>query len=571
MTAIITEDAIRASKSNEVTRTAIVKATIIGEDEQGGPGMTKTAPEDPFSGLTSDGRIIEPPFDMLNLSMLSEQNTELGPVIEAMEVNIEGFGHRLKSRLLKPNDGEIPEDLKAAERAERVRLENFFAYVTEESLVEFRRRIRRDLESTGNAYSEVIRDAQGNIQSFQHIPSYQMRLGISDKRLTEYERPILELQDDGSVKTVKVKSYKRFRPFVQALFNRRSNLSIVGNASMVWFKEFGDPRDINSETGKPFENGEEKTPEKLANEVIHWKLYSPRSPYGLPRYIGSLLSIMGDRSAEEINFLTFKNNNVPSMVVAVSNGQLTGGSINRIKDFVDSQIRGGSNYSKFLIVEAEGNEEGEDGGQVKIDIKPLTSSQHDDAMFQKYSANNKDTVRRSFRMPPIFIGQSSDYTRATADSSRKLADEQIFAPERAVFDDFVNRVLFPAMGIVYHKFASNSPNTTDNTELVKMMGAAEKTGAQTPEIARSVLEEILGRELPPFPKDFPANIPFSQTMAEAVKNRAEASEVGQQVTALKSKSAGEISEKTIDYLIDIRKSLELEWGKQLEESDDCCE
>jgi PBSX family phage portal protein len=564
----ITEDRIRAAASDNVSRKAILKARVIGEEDDGKAGKTKAAPEDPFAALVSDGQVVEPPFDMLALSMMGEQSSELGQVIEAMEVNIEGFGQRFKSRLVKPADGEIPKPLKVAERKERARLENFFAYATDESFTEFRRKIRNDLEYTGNAYSEVIRDNAGRIQGFVHIPSYQIRLGIMEKMLTKYKRPILELQEDGSIKVANVTAYKRFRPFAQSRYTRRANLSIVGGVEKVWFKEFGDTRRISCETGKPIADGEDASEDKLANEMIHWKLYSPRTPYGLPRYIGNLLSIMGDRASEEINFLTFKNNNIPSMVIAVSNGQLTQGSIDRITSFVESDIQGSSNYSKFIVIEAEGDMEGEDASQVKLDIKPLTKDQHDDALFQNYSSNNQDKVRRAFRMPPIFVGKSDDYATATVDSSRKLADEQIFAPERNVFDDFINRKLFPAMGVVYHKFLSNSPNTTDNTELVRMMGAAEKTGAQTPTIARTVLEEILGRELPEFPSDFPANVPFSLTMAQAVKNKADGAEPGQQVTALKSKSGDDV----VTYLLNVRKELEAQWTSHLvEDEDGCCE
>jgi hypothetical protein len=49
-----------------------------------------------------------------------------------------------------------------------------------------------------------------------------------------------------------------------------------------------------------------------------------------------------------------------------------------------------------------------------------------------------------------------------------------------------------------------------------------------------MLEDILGIDLPPMPKDFPADTPFSLTMAEAVKNKADTSEPGQSVTAIKA-------------------------------------
>lgn len=512
------------------------------------PGGSEALPEEPFNALGQKGRVILPPFDLLTLAMLPENSSELNQCIETMETNIESTGFRFVSRLrlddITKTEDDAAQDTTAVSteqrkildesRAEKVRLTNFFTYCTEESFVQFRRRIRRDLETTGNAYFEIIRNAAGMIQGFTHLPSYQMRLGKVEDDSVEVTRKILELQSDGSVQVKEQRVMRRFRTFVQSrsIHQGRSTTSFASH-KVVWFKEFGDPRHYSKRDG---ERRKRIDYAERASEVVHMKLYSPRSPYGLPRFIGNLLSIFGDRAAEEINWITFKNNNIPSMAIAVSNGQLTQGTIERIQSFVESQIQGSDNYSKFLIIEAEamGEDTGEDGGQVKIDIKPLTKEQHSDALFQNYSEKNHDKIRRSFRLPPIFVGQASDYSRGTAESSRRLADEQVFGPERTEFDEVMNRLIFPEMNVIYHRFRSNTPNTTDNTQLVKILGGSEKTGGMTPRIARYMLEDILGIDLPDFANGFPADVPFSLTMADAVKNQAQPGEPGQQVTALKA-------------------------------------
>lgn len=520
--------------------------------DKSGPGQSEALPEEPFHALGHRGKLILPPFDMLTLAMLPENSSELGQCIAAMETNIDATGHRFASRLrmddvtpTSSKDGEAqgvvtPQMKKLLEdsKKEKVFLINFFTYATKESFVQFRRRLRKDLETTGNSYFEVIRNDAGRIQGFTHLPSYQMRLGKMEREQGEVERKILELQVDGSVKVVKQKVIRRFRTYVQSrtIHMGRTQTSSTGH-KVVWFKEFGDPRNYHKNTGD-IQGKDDATIQKRmrATEVVHMSIYASRTPYGLPRFIGNLLAIFGDRASEEINWTTFKNNNIPSMVVAVSNGQLTDGTIKRIESFVESNVQGSDNYSKFLIIEAEtlGEEEGEDGAQVKIDIKPLTADQHSDALFQTYSENNQDKIRRAFRLPPIFVGRAKDYTRATAESSRRLADEQIFKPERDEFDECMNRLIFPDMEVIYHKYRSNTPNTTDNTQLVKILSGAEKTGGVTPRIARHMLEDILGIDLPDFPDKFPADIPFSLTMAEAVKNKADPTEPGQQVTALKA-------------------------------------
>lgn len=570
-----------------------VTARIIGVESQdvsksitldptAEPIASQVSGEDPFASLASQGLTVEPPFDLLTLTTLPEHNSELTQTIEAMETNCDATGHRFVPRVKGFVGEEVPEEVKGEVLKEQVKLQNFFAYATAESFPEFRMKLRRDKETTGCCYFEVLRDTNGNISGFTHMPAYQVRLGRLEDDPILVDRKILELQVDGSVEVRAVKQWMRFRRYVQSRFisSRGLNSTVQGH-KVRWFKDFGDPRQYYAKTGKEIPPGElSKVPQSdKANEVVFLRMYSPRTPYGLPRYIGNLLSIFGDRAAEEINYVTFRNNNIPSMAVLVSNGQLTEGTVQRIESFVESQIQGSDNYSKFLIIEGEpSDEDGEDGGHIKIEIKPLTDTQHRDALFQNYSKNNQDKIRRAYRLPPIFVGRADDYTRATAESSRRLADEQIFAPERLVWDELMNRVIFPEMGIVYHKYKSNTPNTTDNEQLVKILGGAEKTGGMTPRIARMVLEEILGMPLPPLPPDFPADVPFSLTMAEAVKNMSpEPAEPGQSVTAIKAlKMLGVIGDdddgddsvsKSVDRLMAMSSKVEELWRRRTEPAD----
>lgn len=553
----------------------LVDDSAIDTGEELPGGGSKAVTEDPFHNLAGGGDIVEPPFDLLTLATLPEYNTELTPVIETYETNIDGFGHLLVPRI---DTAKLPEGdpLHAKVRHEFVELTNFFNYANmRDSFTELRRKTRFDRETTGNAYLEVIRNAAGEIQGLEHIPSYQVRLTSIEPDPVKVKVPVLLLQDDGSFQLDDVDTWQRFRKFVQARLTPFRGMNARGGYKMRYFKEFGDPRTYDNETGKlvpPSKIAGMKDWRK-ANELIHFRIYSPRSPYGVPRFIGNLLSIFGARASEEINYVTLRNNNIPSMMVLVSNGQLTQGTIDRMNSFVESEIQGSDNYSKFLIVEAEGDEEGEDAGNVKIDVKPLTSSQLKDAMFQQYGKNNAANVRRAFRVPPIFVGGTDDYTRSTADTSRRLADEQVFAPERDEFDGFMNRRFLPAMGVIYHRFKSNSPNTTDNTELVQILSGAEKTGGMTPRIARLVIRDILGIELPPFPEGiegFNPDVPFSLSMAEAVKNQADPAEPGQQLTALKALRAlgilsedetkpGDPGEAQARHVMRLRRELEKKW------------
>lgn len=533
-----------------------VRALVIAPDikalkakmNSGVPDLTNVEtkelpPDEMMLTLTRDGKLIEPPFDKLTLATLPENSTTLRQCIEAMEVNIAGFGIRWECRV-KTEDGECPPELKAAVTAEKTRLINFFNNCNDEDTwVGMRRKGRHDREAVGEDYMEILRTESANpgvdlgeIVELNHIPSYQIFLGRQDDEFTSYKQPVVELQTNGSVKLVQRTRRKRFRRYAQFRIGRF--LSSTGRFRVRWFKDFLDPRILNNETGEYAKTPAEAAAipeEKRAGELYRRKIYNPRTPYGLPRHVGCMIIILGDRAADETNYHTLRNNNVPSMAILVSNGSLTDGSIARIQEFVETQINGSDNYSRFLLVEAEGSVEGADGGHQKIDIKPLTDVQMRDQLFQVFGKNNADKQRQAYRLPEIYVGKTESITKASLEAGRKLADEQVFHPERDEDDAMANKHLLPAMGIVYHRMASMGPNVTDDQDLIAVLLAAEKTGGLTPRIARAIVADIMGKELPGIPLDGPLkpDIPFSMQLAEAVKNTAPMTP-GAQVTALKS-------------------------------------
>jgi PBSX family phage portal protein len=495
----------------------ILKAYVIGAEPdkpETPPETTKTLSErDAFVSVAD--RIITPPHNLYTFAQMVEQSAELGQNIEAMEANIEGFGHRLVARV-EPESRSKSEQEEI--KKERIFLENFFAGVAlPSSFTHLRKRRRRDLESTGNGYWEPLRNAESRITAFNPIPSYQMRLGVEDQEFTAVKVPLLVRSGDTWVLEDRL-MYRRFRRYVQGqvLGGTRTN-------QLRWFKAFGDPRTLDAITGEYVDEDKagELPEDRRANEVIHFRIYSPRTPYGLPRWIGNTLAVLGGRAAEEVNYTTLKNNNVPSLFIPVSGGYLTPETIERIEQFFETTVRGTDNYSKAVVLQAESEFETEGSGQVKIDVKELKGAQHTDALFQEYLNGNRKSLRRAFRIPGLFVGDAEEENRATSDQARRLADEQVFAPERDEFDWFVNNQILPDLGAKWHRFESRTPNVTDNKELIAMLAAIERTGGSTPWISRRVAEDVFpaASEAPPLdPSKFDPHIPFTITVAEKVKN-----------------------------------------------------
>jgi len=535
--------ATAADAGRMVGRVQIIKADKDAIDR---PGESKQV-EDPFEDMYGEGAaagIVRPPVNLLELSTLWENNTVLGQCIAAMEVNCDGLGHRFVPRIKVEK---LDAKAKAQMEVEEIILDNFFNYASVEdpelAFTDLRMRKRRDQEATGGAWWEVLRNPAGELMGFNVIPSHTCRWSKYSDPI-ETQQNLLFKVAGGGLKWKTRTVYKRFRKMAQIRAHK-----------VVWFKYFGDPRIIDSRDGEVKDESLEKG--HRANECIYFPcVWAPRSPYALPRYIGNLFSVYGSRSSEEINYFTFENNNIPSMAILVSNGMLTDGSIGRVKEFVESHIAGKKNYSQFLILESEPVGEGvANPGTMKLEIKPLTDVQHKDELFQQYDLNNRKKIKGAFRLPPIFTGSTEDYNRATAQVAKVLTDEQVFNPERSTFDNFMNRVILPDLGVVYWQFKSNTPDTTDNETLVKLMAAAEKAGGMTPAIAREVMSDVFSRDLGEVTGLDP-NIPFSVQLATAMKN------AGNPAAALSSTPGEGVTKadlspvEKVEKLVEMRTSLE---------------
>ena len=517
-----------AESKEQAFRQTIYKAQVLGDKEI---VTSNKLEEDPFGSLYGQGVVIQPPYDLRVLTMLPEYSNILGQCIDAMETNIDGFGFTLvpAEGVAAGPDGKYPPEVES----ERRRVMNFFRYCNpDESFTKIRRKTRRDLETTGNGYWEILRNGKGEIAGIEHLESYTMRLTPLDPEPTDIVLRVKK--DDNTYEDIPHR--KRFRRFVQ-----------IRDGRTVYFKEFGDPRLIDAKTGEVLTEEEAKKPDVvLATEVIHFRIYSPRSPYGIPRWIGTILAVRGSRQAEEVNYEYFESKTVPPLAVLVS-GRLADESVKKIEEYIQQNIKGRKGFHKILVIEAETTPNPMSTGQkAGIEIKPLTDAQQKDALFVNYDEQNQEKVRSAFRLPPIYVGRTKDFNRSTAEESKRVAEEQVFGPERDDFDFTINRLLFPAMDVKYWEFKSLAPTADNAKDMTEMLGTFVKAG-MTPKESRRIMEEILNKELPdPLGAEWldePLDVYLAKLRAglsEAVDNAGDAQAV----------------QKFASFLIDVRKRLE---------------
>lgn len=517
-------------------RVALAKVHFIGQEDNPVSNVKPVETQNTDERIFSKSGAIAPPYSPETLCKIFEHSSSLRQNVDAYSVNIDANGHRFEPvidleaddafdqvrdamflellheaerdsggeavEVEAPTDAEVNERIDAMTeemRLEKAKLESFFKFCcADESFVSLRQKTRQDQEVIGGGFWEIIRNGAGEPSQFTYIPAFTMRLlplKRSDLVETETNIKASPLTFD------KVKTRKRFRRFVQ-----------VFEGSKSFFKSFGDPRVMSADTGAMFKTDEALQaaegegrdeadgPVPSATEVIYFPIHSPRSPYGIPRWIGNLLAVLGTRQAEEVNFLYFENKSVPPLAVLVSGGRMSQESVKRLETYVENKIKGRKNFHRILVIEAEpaGGATAPIGdnvsGRMRIEIVPLTGSQQQDALFLKYDERNVDKVGMSFRLPRLLRGDIRDFNRATAEAALEFAEAQVFGPLRQDFDWTINRKILADLEVKFWTFASNSPTTSNPMDLAEIIERLVNASVLTPEEGRELAESVFNRD-----------------------------------------------------------------------------
>ena len=368
-------------------------------------------------------KVLSPPYDPEELSKIPEVSSILPQCIEARARNIEGYGHHFAPRF----DPKAFSDQELEERAiERRRAERFFDLATlDYSFGELRDRTRRDIDSVGWSGWEYLRDIRtGDLCGLEHVPGLYLRLSKQSEVPVPIRRWVLT-EDESQWEEQHVLQYPRL--YVQAQGSRK-----------VWFKMPGDPRAIDKETGEVLAAKQgDAFDASLAHELLFHTSYNPRSPYGLPPWVGTLISVAGARAAEEVNWLYFTNKSIPPMIMTVAGGQIPKAEKERLAEQMN-ELKGVKNWHKIMIIEAVMASSGSpsdllDPGRAivpKIEIKQLVDAQQGDALFQRYDAECRSKARSACGIPPLFTSECHSWDTEYLTDAGWLTIESVGASHR---------------------------------------------------------------------------------------------------------------------------------------------
>ncbi len=427
---------IPAPKVSKAEQAVLLQSVVLDQDD--------FFPEHLFDA-SKNNPLLSTPFPFRTLEFFCQLNNALAQLIVAYEVNIDGTGWVLER--------ETSEEAAAGEKPpEDTTLQGFVDFFEEVwpglSFTALRKRLRKDREKTGNAYMEVVRSVTGKITFLRRLDPKHVRMVRLDEAV-QVKKVVTRFGDEHTV-TMPV----RERRFVQAHDAQKLLAVTTPNRTMepgqgnglLYFREFGSSRELNKFTGDWLDS---VPAEKRATEVIHFKADDDViSPYGVPRWINQIPSIIGSRKAEELNLQFFQAGGIPPIMVLVAGGEMTGPTRDNLQQYLANSK---ANKHQAAIVEVHGTGGGLDStNNVRVTVERFGAEKQKDSLFENYDEKSERRVRSSFRLPPIFVGRTEDYSFATAFASYVVAENQVFKPERQEFDEVINSTILRELNVEHN-------------------------------------------------------------------------------------------------------------------------
>lgn len=119
-------------------------------------------------------------------------------------------------------------------------------------------------------------------------------------------------------------------------------------------------------------------------------------------------------------------------------------------------------------------------------------------------------------MPPLYTGEAQEFSRATADTARKVTEEQVFQPERKALARALNTLFLESLGLKYVKLTVKGADFHDPVEIADILSPFIQAGAVAPNDLRELLGQVLGKRVEPFPEEY--NVPLQMLMREVANN-----------------------------------------------------
>jgi len=300
----------------------------------------------------------------------------------------------------------------------------------------------QDYYCTGNAYMELMRDAQGRLAKMADAKSVTMRIaknvpgfvqvkgsrkqwfvkyGVEDARAIRLvRRDTADFQLDGKA------VMPRLPVFIPAEDGEGAFIAKADIRDGYWYGSIFDWMK------KAQKDGDEiQVP---VHEMMHFAIRSPRDTvYGEPPIISAIEDYLGAQNARLFMLSYFDNATVPRLAIFIKGeGGLNRKVLSTIDEWIKTQNKLDA-LNQVLVLEI--------GEETDIQIERL-SSEHlsDSGGYLQFREDADRGVLRAYRVPPPVVFNTRDLNRATSQEMDRRFLEYVVRPEQRVIEQRFNYI-----------------------------------------------------------------------------------------------------------------------------------
>ncbi len=429
------------------------------------------------SEMVSDYLWLPKKYNQYGLKELVSHSAILPQCIKAYGSNIAGFGIGVRYNDEYSDVAEETEEMIAEYNRVTNIVKMLGAEMDTKEILENAIKLR---EEYGIAYIECIRNLEGNVVQIEYIKNVQ------SVEMTRPQGDFIEIQQTyGDEVVTRNRQFRKFRQ------------TIAGKT--VYFKEFGDTRIMDKHTGEYVKSLPIKD---RANELMSFIVGN--EDYGEVRWIGQVLPQDGARRAEVLNNNYFINGRHVPLMIVIRGGTLTEESSTRLKNYL-AGVRGENAQHGYLILETENDSTQAsftEEKQPEIQIVPLASVLQQDELFQSYQDNARKKAQSAFLLPDLYVGYTTEFNRATAQTAMEVTEQQVFQTERASINWKLNNKLLKSYNFKYCEVYLKAPDITNPDDITKILNITERAGGLTPNQAKELTCKTLGKVSEDYPDEW---------------------------------------------------------------------
>ena len=250
-------------------------------------------------------------------------------------------------------------------------------------------------------------------------------------------------------------------------------------------------------------------------------------------------------------------------MIVVKGGTLSDESFDKLQHYIED-IKGESGQHAFIVLETEASDaraDYEQQTQPEVEIKDLANILQRDELFQEYLDNNRRRAQSAFQLPDLYVGYTTDFNRATAQTAQEVTEQQVFQPERKSLAWAINNRLLNGYGFKYVEAYFLEPDISNPDDLQKLLTAASAAGGLTPNVAKRIVYEAIGETAEDYPENPEeaswADIPLAyKNQASTSGNMFDLSGITMSLQRQIEKAADQQDDAVVSVMKEVRRLLE---------------